>query len=355
MEKSIVTLKQFSRKFPNARNKSKETAKEFLPLQPSQNLAAIVAALMTDGHIDWYTKDNRPRTRKIILYSSNKGECEWFLNLIKKLFGAEGKLQAYIPKSGYFKKQPYKATVHNATIAKALILAGVPAGNKAEKEFLIPEWITNGNKEIKRHFLRAFFTFEGSKPKGHYRPCSFQIALNIVKNEKYSNNALRFLSQIREMMACFNIETSKAWHYSKCIGLKTGNGMFRFSIMKQSSILNFYREIGYFNEEKQEALEGAIRQIAKFGRIKNGSVCELINKVKNSLGSDNALAKELSKHTERNYTKRQIEHYRRKESALPLELLSALIKISGENEILKTIPENICFLQKIDSSVPLPL
>ena len=95
---AVVTFNQFIKAFPTVTKKSKKLAKEILPLYPSVELAQIVGALLTDGHVDWYTSDGRPRTRKIILYSSNKQECFWFIDLCKKVFGVKGKVVAYIPK-----------------------------------------------------------------------------------------------------------------------------------------------------------------------------------------------------------------------------------------------------------------
>ena len=60
----MVTFNQFIKEFPNIKSKSKELAKKILPLYPSPELAEIVAALLTDGHIDWHTSDGHPRPRK---------------------------------------------------------------------------------------------------------------------------------------------------------------------------------------------------------------------------------------------------------------------------------------------------
>jgi len=354
MAEAIVDLNKLAKEFPGITKKSQEFAKRILPLYASPELAAIAAALMTDGHIDWYTSDGRPRTRKIVLYSSNRAECEWFLNLVRKIFGTEGRIQAYFPKAGYFKKQPYKAVVHNATVARILILAGVPAGNKTEKEFLVPQWIMNGSKEIKSEFLRAFFTFEGSKPKKRPHPCSFQIALFMVKSEKFLQNAIYFFSQIKELLAGFGVSTSKIGNYDKHLGSKDGKKKLHLAISGQISIINFYRNLGYFNPEKQKPLEEAAIAISKFGRTKAKPVCLLIAELKNAFGTDRMLAFEINRLTVKKYSNRQIEHYRRSETAVPLELLFALIKIKKEKNILGELPEHIKFLYDLNPSVPLP-
>lgn len=202
--KPIVTYEGFIDKFPNVTNKSKQLAEELLPLYAFPELAGLVAALMTDGHVDWYANNGNPRTKRITLYSSRREECAWFLCLVKKIFRVSGKIEAYTPNHDNWIKQPYKANVFNAVIARILILAGAPAGNKTEKEFLIPEWIMNGNPEIKREFLRTFFTFEAGKPyvkrnKGH----AYQMSLFMNKSTDLLANAFNFFNQIVNLLDFF--------------------------------------------------------------------------------------------------------------------------------------------------------
>ncbi len=170
---------------------------------------------MTDGHIDWHNSDGRPRTRKIILYSSKKVECEWFLKICHELFGIEGKLVEYIPNHSLCKKQPYKAFIRNAALAMVFILSGVPAGNKTKTPYLIPKWILNGDMKIKAQFLRFFFNFEGSVPnKKVDRPCSWQMSLHVCKSPELLGNC----------------------------------------------VVNFYKHIGFYSEEKTCALRECVYQ-----------------------------------------------------------------------------------------------
>ncbi len=347
MKQPVVTFEQLISTFPRITNKSRVFAQKILPLYSSPELAALVAALMTDGHVDWYTRDGRPRARKIILYSSEKEECEWFLRIVRSLFGTEGHVQPYRPNCSYFKKQPYKAVVWNAAVARILILAGAPAGNKTEKEFLVPNWIMNGGDAVKRNFLKALFTFEGSKPRRRLRSCSFQIDLCMVKKDEFLSNGLRFLSQIGELLKAFGVNTCKIGYYAKRKGLKKANHVFHFSIMQQISIINFYRNIGYFKGEKQRLLKKAVFEIAKSGRIREKPACNLIAEMKDVFGTDRKLAAEINKYTENSYTNRQMEHFRRNETALPLEFLWALIKIREGKAILGELPAYVTFLYEL--------
>jgi len=77
----------------NHKMKSYELARKWFPIYPSKELAELVAALMTDGHLDGRSK--------LILYSNNQKECQWFLDLISTLFLVKGKLIVYKSDSGF--------------------------------------------------------------------------------------------------------------------------------------------------------------------------------------------------------------------------------------------------------------
>lgn len=343
-QKPIAIYEDFIGKFPSVTAKSKLVAKTILPLYPSSNLAKIIAALMTDGHIDWYTSDGSPRTRKIILYSSNREECKWFLELCKNLFGTEGKVITYIPKYGNFKKQPYKAVIHNAVIARILILCGAPAGNKTEQEFLVPEWIMNGNKKIKKEFLKFLFNFEGSVPlKRQNRPCSWRIGFYISKSKKYIENAKQFLNQIKSLFNEFEISCSR----TGCTEAKNSLGkcpVVHFSISNQKSIVNYYRYMGFYNTEKQKKLENSVLDITRMGRVKSKHISDLLKRTKERFGTDRKLLAEINNLAFRNYTCRQIEHFRRMETKTPYDVLFTIIKITNKKEILNQLPSHVKFL-----------
>ncbi|MDP2973808.1 MAG: LAGLIDADG family homing endonuclease, partial [Candidatus Diapherotrites archaeon] len=239
MGDAVVTFEQLVAAFPRITNRSKLFAKKVLPLRASPELAALVAALMTDGHVEVGKSDGRPRPKKVMLYSSNREECKWFLKVVKMLFGVDGKVQAYIPNHSNWVKQPYKAFVCNAAIARTLILAGAPAGNKTENGFLVPEWIMDGSREIKSEFLRAFFSFEGSKPMlKTNRQFSFQIDLTMVKSKHYLENVLCFFEQIKKLLLEFGVESTKTIYFQKRDCPKDYKYVFNFSIMRQKSIVN---------------------------------------------------------------------------------------------------------------------
>ena len=332
--KAVVTFNQFIKAFPTVTEKSKKLARKILPLYPSVELAQIVGALLTDGHVDWYTSDVMPRTRQIRLYSSNKAECIWFVELCKKVFGVKGKVVAYIPKYGKFKLQPYKAIVNKAVVARILILAGAVAGNKSNQGYKIPEWIMYSNTEIKIEFLKTIFTFDGSKP--YPRKNTWTIHYSASVNPRYLETTLTFFEQLRFLLAQFGVvmgENPTKYHKLN------GNVMVITSISSRKSITNFYRFIGYLNPIKQKRLEFAVANISRLARVKCKT--NLLENMKKIFGTDTDTLGFINVFLCSNYTYRQFEHFRRGESVIPIEILALAERIT-ERKI--TLPLWIDFL-----------
>lgn len=344
--KPIVRFEQFIKKFPNIKLKSKELAKKILPLYPSIKLAEIIAALLTDGHIDWYTSDNHPRCRKILLYSDNKNECEWFLNIFKELFRIKGDVKKYTSKTSYSQEESYKAEIFNATLARILILAGVPAGDKTKMEYKMPNWIMVSDKKIKTAFLRTLFNFDGSVPNDKKdRPCSWQMTYSMNKERNLLENGVKFLKQIEKLLGEFNIKCGGIGQY-KDEGNKYN---LHFSFSNQISIVSFYQKISFINLAKQKRLENAVIKILRKGRIKSKEIYPLLERLRRKFGSDKKAINEINKSTVKIYSKRQFEHFRRSETKIPYEVLFATIIINKNEKILNKLPEHVKELWKIFS------
>ncbi|MFH1221588.1 MAG: hypothetical protein V1492_00720, partial [Candidatus Micrarchaeota archaeon] len=193
--KPILTYQEFIRSY-NIKEKQKQAVERWFPIRPSPELAEITAALMTDGHIDWNDYDTNPRPKKLVLYSNYKNECEWFSAKVYRLFGVEGKVIRYRASTGFSKKDSYKAIVYCAPLARILILAGVPCGDKTQKSYKVPSWIMSGSQEIKQSFLRILFNFDGSISIKSRRSTA-AITFSFNKQEKYLQSGKEFLLQVK--------------------------------------------------------------------------------------------------------------------------------------------------------------
>ncbi|MFH1256883.1 MAG: hypothetical protein V1494_06365 [Candidatus Diapherotrites archaeon] len=292
-----------------------------MPLYPSTELAQITGALLTDGHVDWYVSDGSPRTRKIILYSSNEEECEWFSGLVKKVFAVEPKITAYLPKYGQFKLQPYKAVLNNSVVAQTMILLGVCAGDKTKCGYKVPEWILNGNKKIKAAFLKTVFTFDGSKP--YKRKNTWTISYSTTVTKEALPNGFLLFKQLNQLLKEFGVTFSSipTAHLKE-----NGKFMLISSASSRESITNFLRNLGYLNENKQRRLAYAVAEIFKLARIRSPKNNHLLSKFKKIFGTDKETAFFVNKLLKTKYTKRQFEHFRRNETMAPLEILALALK-----------------------------
>ncbi|NCO80445.1 hypothetical protein GW869_01575 [bacterium] len=314
----VVTFSKFIKEFPNIKSKSKELAKKILPLYASPKLAEIIAAILTDGHIDWYTSDDRPRPRKTLLYSDVKEECKWFLKTCKDIFGINGEAQKYHSTTGYSEGDSYRAVIHNATLARTLILAGAPAGDKTKVGYLIPKWILAGSQEIKKDFLRILYNFDGCKP--YKRRNTWTIHYSLTTSKPTLKIAMTFINQLRKLLTEFDIRISK----SPTQYLNKGKIVLIFSISSRESITNFYRNIEFLNPEKQRRLEFAVRDLSKFARISLPKSLKILQKFKDKIGTDKKAVKYVNEILRTNYTYRQFEHFRRNETKVPILILSVV-------------------------------
>mgnify|MGYP001592012012 FL=1 len=202
-----------------------------------KDLAKLVSYLTFDGHLSEDLKC-------LYLSSKHKDTLSNFEKLIYKKFKITGRLEKG---TGYGKS--YKYRIFNSKVCAFLEGIGVPKGSKVNKSFLIPNWI-KGNKEFSREYLRTAFDCEGSiwfekQPK---------IRFGIFKIEGLLNNGFQFLEEMKLMLNMFDINSTKTWlmNGNKRKDNKVTKGLY-FKI-KQGSLLQFAKEIGFNDRFKNKRL-----------------------------------------------------------------------------------------------------
>lgn len=197
----------------------------------------LVSYLTFDGHLSQDLKC-------FYLCSKNKETLLDFRILVYKKFGIFGRLEE---NTGY--SNTYKYRVFSRNSGRFLKSIGVPEGDKVIKSFLIPRWIRD-NDDFAREYLRTAFDCEGSiwfekQPK---------IRFGIYKVEENLNNGLEFVKDIKEMLSRFNVYTSSSWVIKGNLRKdgKITKGIY-FKI-KQGSLLDFARNIGFNDRFKNERL-----------------------------------------------------------------------------------------------------
>ena len=132
---------------------------------------------------------------------------------------------------------------------------GAPRGNKAAKQYRIPEWIVNSENWQKRLFLASYFGAELSKP---HSPNGYNFhgpAFSVSKIETLEDNAMAFLLDIRKMLNDIGVQTSdpavvEGYRYKGKKGESVG---FRLMILSNTENLKkFFEEVSYlYNRDKR--------------------------------------------------------------------------------------------------------
>lgn len=218
-------------------------------LLKNPELARIVADITGDGHLQ--IQEWRHLTS---YFSKNMEEIEAMKKRFYNLFSVEGKI--YVDDSTS-KKSPnstrrYKIFFISKSVALFLKDIGTPVGNKTNVQFTIPDWILNGNDEMKSAYLRGLFDNEGSifcrTPK------RWQIGFKMAKNEKIIESGIFYMNQIRKLLSEFKIHCSPV-RINKLNIRKDGSQSHSmlFNIEK-SSFRNFLKYVGFDHPKKQDKL-----------------------------------------------------------------------------------------------------
>jgi len=146
--------------------------------------------------------------------------------------------------------------VSSAAFAAILHALGMPIGNKAKQDFVLPDWICRAPLWQKRLFLAALFGAEMSTPSavtGHgYNLCSPTFSLS--KREGYQDTGSVFANQIRRMLMDFGIRVRRVSSDILPIpGSKEPSYRFRVLVATGSdNLVRFFSSVNFeYNAEKR--------------------------------------------------------------------------------------------------------
>jgi|SRR3989344_5470403 len=224
---------------------------EWAKLIGSPELARIVADITGDGHlqlkgwrglVSFYSKDFKA-------IADLKGK-------FNKLFGVKG----HVYTDNRVNKR-YKLFFISKPLAHFFEKIGVPKGNKTNSIYTVPSWVSQGNKKVKAEYLKGLFTGEGYiySTKLKNNNVRWRIGIEQYKNEKIKEPGKLYMEQLRNMLKNFKIKSSPVRFNGSNIrkdGTKSVGA--RFDIEK-SNFGNFYKYIGFDNDEKQRKLLFAMR------------------------------------------------------------------------------------------------
>ncbi len=152
-------------------------------------------------------------------------------------------------------------SLHNGSSALATLfyLLGTPEGNKAEKDYDLPDWILNSPRWHQRLFLASLFGAEMSSPKtmsGH----SFNLyGLVFSINKRNSLHGINFVNKISTILNNFGVRNVLIKNDVNEINSTTS---FRTRLMIYSdseNLIRFFSEINYdYNIKKRKLANAAI-------------------------------------------------------------------------------------------------
>src|SRR3989344_5855788 len=111
---------------------------------PNVILAEVVAAVITDGHIQIRDSGKKLKYGYVGFFSEDKKQLLWFQRKAKKL----SDIKPQIRKWGQRKNgRSLGCIIYSPHFAKLLIGHGVPYGNKVSRQFSFPRWIKKADNK----------------------------------------------------------------------------------------------------------------------------------------------------------------------------------------------------------------
>ena len=224
-----------------------------IPLSPE--LARICADITGDGHLQlqgW---------RGLVSFYSKKIEhIQSMDERFQKLFGVKGRV--YV--DNRYGRTRYQLFFISQQAAKFLAHAGVPAGNKTNQPFNVPNWIFKGTNKIQQAYLCGIFTAEGSvfstrKNNG----VRWRIGIEMYKSLQYKHEGLSYMNQLKQMLERRDIHCSPA-RFGRKNQRKDGSYSIATKLdIEASSFPQFYQNVGFDDKEKTEKLFQQVNSLKK--------------------------------------------------------------------------------------------
>lgn len=191
-------IRKLRKNYPN-KIKIEEVLKLWENVMNTPRLAKIVAQINGDGSLQ-LDKD-----RSIVSFNSNNFyEIENISNEFRKLFNIKGLIYKNYVRS------KNKICFLGKKICLFLLTNGVVKGNKTNQAFLVPDWIINGNLDIKKAYLQGFYDTEGSIFPTKMKNGKIRWRINLIqaKNEIFKNEGIQYMEQIKSLLKSFDINSS---------------------------------------------------------------------------------------------------------------------------------------------------
>ncbi len=226
-------------------------------------LIRLMAHLFGDGGIYLDKADNSLRykivfTGKVAELGEIKKDLEKLNFNISKIIKSES--ESIVESDKGFQKikgTSYQMRITNKSLALLFISLGVPVGDKALSDYVIPQWLNKVPNWMKKEFLRGFFGSELSKPRisrnrNHTTTMPPEFAINKLNSISIDN----FSNSFRKLLSYFDIRITNII-YGKKFYRKDGNITQQYRIYLSSdfeSIKKLYGNIGFAYSKERDIM-----------------------------------------------------------------------------------------------------
>lgn len=232
--------------------------KGLLPFIPNKEVARIIGVLHGDGFL----------YKSLLGFGVTNNDLKMILKLKKDIqeltklkcefrkIREKGGIERIYNKNILVKNPTYQIRFNSKAIGFLLYILGVPRGLKIKQPYSVPQWIMNGNKEIKKAFLNGLFDCEFSNARissfGSHKENLSSPRIEMSKVRGLQSDLFHYLSQLKELLSEFNVKSGIKYPR------KYAEGKVSLTLIlpnKLTNILNFINNGGFYysNEKKQQA------------------------------------------------------------------------------------------------------
>jgi DNA-directed RNA polymerase beta subunit len=190
------------------------------------------------------------------------------------------------------------SVTHNGALPSLLISLGVTYGKKTETfRKPIPQWIINGNSQIKKEFLAGFQGGDGCKIRWNKLSSGYNFVCAETSqqiNPQYVDSLIIFMNQCVELLKYFGIDADLC----KVVNVDTNRTKIAYKLRDtQKNLINYIEKIGYKYSSTKYTYSFVITEYLKYKNICYEKHLQFIEKVREMINDDrtnSSIANELN-------------------------------------------------------------
>ncbi|MBW2975941.1 RtcB family protein [Candidatus Woesearchaeota archaeon] len=181
----------------------------------------------------------------------------------------------------FFTADNFELHLSSKSLVKLFYNLGYPKGIKTSTSFLVPDWIIQGPKWIKRLFLSGLFGAELSSPRVHTKTGFDCPVLSMNKNKYFIDNGRKFCIQVMSLLEEFDVKTDKISEREEYKNQQGKTCRVRLQISSdEDNLIRLWSKIGFSYNKKRELLSNIGILYIKEKKLLTQKRSELTNKTK---------------------------------------------------------------------------